>query len=114
MNNIRILMDKNIAIVTAYDDIKSMNRLKIISSDLEYKQFKVLRFYFDLFFFNGFSFNRFAAIDFDGKKFLKKTIQTFSHIEPSLEAQQNELILKNKDMVKQSVLSSKEVDSLYI
>jgi len=61
-----------------------------------------------------FSFNRFAAIDFDGKKFLKKTIQTFSHIEPSLEAQQNELILKNKDMVKQSVLSSKEVGSLYI
>ena len=113
MNNIRILMDKNIAIVTAYDDINPMNRLKLISSDLEYKHFrgKVL---FDLFFFNGFSFNRLASIDFYGKKFLKKTIQTFSHIDPSLEAQQNELILKNKDMVKQSVLSSTEVEGLYI
>lgn len=112
MNNIRILMDKNIAIVTAYDDINPMNLLKPISSDLEYKHFRgtVL---FDLFFFNGFSFNRFASIDFDGKKFLKKTIQTFSHIDPSIEAQQNELILENKEMVDQSVLSTKEIENLY-
>ncbi len=112
MNNIRILMDKNIAIVTAYDDINPMNRLKLISSDLEYKHFRgtVL---FDLFFFNGFSFNRFASIDFDGKKFLKKTIQIFSHIDPNIEAQQNDLILENEEMVKQSVLSTKEIENLY-
>lgn len=112
MNNIRILMDKNIAIVTAYDDINPMNCLKPISSDLTCKNFRGTVF-FDLFFFNGFSFNRFASIDFDGNKFIKKTIQVFSHIEPVLEAQQNDLLLQNKEMVSQSVLSNKEIENLY-
>ena len=113
MNNIRILVDKNIAIVTAYDDISPINSLNLISSDLVRKGFRgtVL---FDLFFFNGFSFNRFASIAFDGSKFLKKTIQVFSHIDPELEAQQNNLLIKNKEIVNQSVLSIKEIRNFYI
>ncbi|SEO66239.1 type II toxin-antitoxin system RnlB family antitoxin [Acinetobacter sp. yr461] len=112
MNTVRILSDKNIAIVTAYDDINPINHLSRISSDLSHKQFRGMVL-FDLFFFNGFSFNRFASINFDGNKFIKKTIQVFAHVDPELEAQQNDLLLKNREIVSQSVLSKREIENFY-
>lgn len=112
MNTIRILSGKNIAIVTAYDDINPINNLSPISSDLSDKQFRGMVL-FDLFFFNGFSFNRFASINFDGNKFIKKTIHILSHLDPELEAQQNDLLLNNREIVNQSVLSKKEIENFY-
>ena len=112
MNKIRILKDQNIAIITAYDDINPMNRLKSISSDLSQLDFSGIVL-FDLFFFNGLSFNRFAFIDFDGNKFIKKSIKVQSHIEPSLEASQNNFLLEHREIIDQSVLSSKEIHNLY-
>lgn len=95
-------------IFTAYPEFNPINKLKMIANELIKDRF-MGTIIFDLLVFNGNEVNRFVSITFDGLKFDKCNISYSSHIDPILEIEQNNFFIKNKKLLKNSVLSSKEI-----
>ncbi|KGT47305.1 type II toxin-antitoxin system RnlB family antitoxin [Acinetobacter sp. HR7] len=104
-NFIKYYEDLSLAVITAYDFQNPLNNLKTIIPELKKHHFsgKVI---FDLIFFNDNLSERFAILEFDGKNFLKRTLVLSSHLQDDLEEAQNKLLLENKYIIEDSVLSS--------
>lgn len=96
-------------IFTAYPEFNPINKLKMIANELIKNKF-MGTIVFDLLVFNGNEVNRFVSITFDGLKFDKSNITYSSHIDPILEIEQNNFFIRNKAILMNSVLSSKEIN----
>ena len=110
MKNSMKMVSQDKMIFTAYPEFNPINKLKMIANELMKNKF-MGTIIFDLLVFNGNEVNRFVSITFDGLKFDKKNIKYFSHIEPTLEIEQNNFFIENKDLLSTSVLSSKEISN---
>lgn len=107
INKIRII--GKIAVVTASAEFHPLRQLSQLANELKAVGFKghVL---FDLLSVNGLSSNRFVSVEFNGNAFDRSSLSVESSIDPSLQEEQNTLIKKNPNFLKDSVLSQFEIN----
>jgi len=110
MNILINIVDQQQVIVTAVAEENPLRKLKDIAAELIKNKFKGTVI-FDLLIFNGNEINRFVSITFDGIKFDKTCISHSAHIDPRLEMNQNQYFIKNKVLLRNSVLSSSELSN---
>lgn len=108
MKNCMKMVSPDKIIFTAYPEFNPINKLKMIANELIKDRF-MGTIIFDLLVFNGNEVNRFVSITFDGLKFDKGNISYSSHIDPILEIEQNNFFITNKYLLRNSVLSSREI-----
>lgn len=98
-----------VTLITANADFNPLHQLKKLAAELKAYGFKghVL---FDLLAINGQAHNRFVKILFDGHKFDRTSLAIEVNVNQHIRDEQDSVFKRDKEFLKASVLSSKEVD----
>jgi len=96
------------AVVTASPDSHPLHQLRLLTSELISLNFDGVVL-FDLLAVNGLAPNRFVSLQFSGQKFDRSTFLVNSSVNSCLKSEQDSLLKKDYDFLRDSVLSSSEV-----